>query len=54
MARLSDKVQLGIGTPTLTETVIVLSARLDVDTRTPLARFLDEAGITVVQFGEAH
>ena len=54
MTRLTKNAQPGIGSPTLTETSIVLSARLDVDARTLLARFLDEAGITVIPFGEAH
>ncbi|MEN8165312.1 MAG: type II toxin-antitoxin system VapC family toxin, partial [Acidobacteriota bacterium] len=49
-----ENAQPGIGAPTLTETSIVLSARLDVDARTLMARFLDESGITVVPFGEAH
>jgi len=50
MARLTQNAQPGIGAPTLTETSIVLSARLDIDARTLLARFLDEAGITVIPF----
>lgn len=44
----------GIGAPTLAETAIVLSARLGRDARTLLSRFVDEASIEVVPFGEAH
>ncbi len=45
---------LGIGAPTLAETGIVLRAKLGVGGRTLLARFLDEADIAVVPFGEEH
>ncbi len=44
----------GIGVPTLTETAIVLSARLRQDARSLLSRFLIEASIATVPFGEAH
>lgn len=44
----------GIGTPTLTETGIVLGARLGRDSRPLLARFLQELDVTVVPFGEPH
>jgi len=39
---------------TLVETGIVLSARLKEDARGLVARFLREAGIDVVPFGESH
>jgi ribonuclease VapC len=45
---------VAIGTATLTETAIVLSARLGYDARSLLSRFLSEASITVVPFGESH
>jgi ribonuclease VapC len=45
---------LAIGSATLTETAIVLSARLRSDARSLLARFLSEASITIVPFGESH
>ena len=45
---------VGVGMPTLTETAIVLSARLDTDARGLLARFLMEGSIETVPFGEAH
>lgn len=43
-----------IGAATLTETAIVLSARLRGDARPLLARFLTEASVAVVPFGESH
>ena len=43
-----------IGAATLAEAAIVLSARLKVDARSLLARFLSEAAIAVVPFGESH
>ncbi len=45
---------LAIGAPTLTEVTIVLSARLKRDARGLVARFLQEAGVEVLPFGEAH
>ena len=44
----------GIGTPTLTETGIVLSARLGPGGKTLLARFVAEIGLTVVPFVSEH
>lgn len=43
-----------MGVPTLTETAIVLSARLKHDARGILARFLMEGLIATVPFGDAH
>jgi len=54
LERLTRHEHAGIGAPILTETAIVLSARLETDARTLLARFLDEASIVVIPFGEAH
>lgn len=54
VARFDGRRRFGIGAPTLVETGIVLSARMRQDARGLLARFLDEAGIRVVPFGEAH
>lgn len=45
---------VGVGAPTLTETAIVLSARLNQDARGLLSRFIDEASISTVPFGDAH
>ena len=44
----------GIGTPTLAEAGIVLSARLDLDAGPLLARFLQEFDVTTVPFGAEH
>lgn len=53
-AKLASAQQAGIGAPTLAETSIVLSARMKTDPRGMLARFLQEFGIEIVPFGEAH
>jgi ribonuclease VapC len=52
--KLLRETEVGIGSPTLAETAIVLSARLRVDARGTLARFVGEASVIVVPFGEAH
>jgi ribonuclease VapC len=44
----------GIGAPSLAETAIVLRARLGIDPRGILARFLQEFRVTTVPFGEDH
>jgi ribonuclease VapC len=54
VAKLTAAGEAGIGAPTLVETGIVLSARLGRDARPLLARFIQEAGLTVVPFGEPH
>jgi len=43
-----------VGVPTLTETAIVLSARLNQDARGVLSRFLMEGSIVTIPFGDAH
>ncbi len=43
-----------IGLPTLTEAAIVVSARIQRDSRALIARFLMEATIATVPFGEDH
>lgn len=45
---------VGIGTPTLAETGIVLTARLGTEGRGILERFLDEFRVEEVSSGEAH
>ena len=52
--RLAAAPGLGVGTPTLLETSIVLSARLERDARGILARFIQETGAVVIPFSEAH
>ena len=44
----------GMGTPTLTETAMVLGGRLGIDPRPLLARLLQEFRITPVPFGDDH
>ena len=45
---------IGIGAPTLVESGIVLSARMQRDARGMLARFIDENEIIVIPFTEGH
>ena len=52
--RLASAPAAGIGAPTLAQTGIVLVARLGVAGKSLLARFVDEAGLTVVPFGAEH
>lgn len=54
LAKLAAASGVGIGVPTLTETAIVLSARLEGDARGLLARFLTEASVVTVPFGDVH
>jgi ribonuclease VapC len=46
--------EVGIGIPTLVETSIVLSARLNKDARGLVARFLEEADVAPLPFNDAH
>ena len=43
-----------VGAPTVVETGLVLTAKIGKKARTVLARFLQEAGLTVIPFGEEH
>ena len=52
--KLLRETDVGVGSPTLAETAIVLSARLRGDARGILARFVSEASVVIVPFGEAH
>lgn len=54
LGKLSEAPRTGIGAPTLVESTIVLSARLDDDARGLMARLLQELGAVIVPFGEAH
>ena len=51
---LADSAASGIGTPTLVEAGIVLSARLGIDATGLLGRLVQEFGIAEVPFGDAH
>ncbi len=52
--KLATATQAGIGAPTLVETAIVLSARLRRDARGAVARMIQELGIEIVPFADAH
>jgi ribonuclease VapC len=52
--KLSAATQAGIGAPTLVETTIVLSARLRRDARGAVARMIQELGIEIIPFADAH
>lgn len=52
--QLSRSSAAGVGTPTLAETGIVLTARLGVRGRTLLVRLVEEAGLIVIPFAEQH
>lgn len=54
LSKLAKARHAGVGLPTLTETAIVLSARLKQDARGILSRFLMEGSISTVPFGDAH
>ena len=54
IAKMTAAPSAGIGTPTLAETGLVLSWRLQQDPRDLLIRMLNEFGIEEVPFGEAH
>lgn len=54
IGKLRSSEVLGIGTPTLTEAGMVLSARLDVEPQALLDRFLRDFGVVPVAFGEQH
>lgn len=54
VGKLEGSPSTGVGTPTLVEAGIVLTARLRRDARAIVAGLVQEFGIVVVPFGEAH
>lgn len=52
--QLSGSSPVGVGTPAVAETGIVLSSRLGIGGRTLLARLVEEAGLIVIPFSEEH
>lgn len=54
LSKLADATRPGIGTPTLAELGIVLTARLGTDPQSIIVRLLDELEIEEVHFGAAH
>jgi ribonuclease VapC len=54
VAKLGGEVASAIGAPTLTETGLVLTAKMGKRARIVLSRFLQETGLTVIPFAEEH
>ena len=54
MSRLAGESTIGVGAPTLTETAIVLTARLGKNASPLLARFIQESHLTIVPFTDEH
>jgi ribonuclease VapC len=54
ITKLASAPSAGIGTPTLTETGLVLAARLRRDPRNLIVRLLDEFSVEEVPFGDGH
>ena len=54
IAALGEAEVLGIGAPTLTETGLAMTAKLGPAGKALVARFVQEAGLSVVPFGEGH
>lgn len=52
--RLTAPGPVSVGAPTLTETAIVLTARLGIPGRTLLSRFVQECRLTVIPFTDGH
>jgi ribonuclease VapC len=52
--KLADDPNPAVNSATLAETGIVMSARIGDDARGMLARFIQEGGIEVLPFGDAH
>jgi ribonuclease VapC len=54
VSRLAGEPTIGVGAPTLTETAIVLTARLGKSAGPLLARFIQESNLTIVPFTDEH
>jgi ribonuclease VapC len=54
LEKLTSSVNVKVGGPTLTETAIVLAAKLGSDPRGLIERFLQELEVTVIPFGDLH
>ena len=52
--RIASAASCGVGTPTLAETGIVLTAKIGPEAHGILARLLQEASMTTIPFGEDH
>ena len=53
-SKLAAAPSLGVGTPTLLESAIVLSARLERNAQGILARFIQETDTVAIPFSQAH
>lgn len=53
-AKLAEAGSVGIGTPTLAETGIVLSARQGADASVTLGRLIQAFGLVIIPFGDEH
>ncbi len=54
LRRILDSPTVGVGTPTLVETSIVLSARLGDAASSVVAGWVERAGLVVISFDESH
>lgn len=54
LKQLAESQFTGIGTPTLTETAIIMTARMGIDAGSQLSLFIQEFGITEIPFGNDH
>ena len=54
LTKLAAAEWVGIGAPTLVECSIVLTARMNLDARGLVARFLHESHVSVIPFTDAH
>ncbi|MEM7333402.1 MAG: type II toxin-antitoxin system VapC family toxin [Chloroflexota bacterium] len=54
LLKIIESDEVSIGSPTLVECTIVLSARLQKDARTLIMRFLQETNISIVPFTQNH
>lgn len=54
VAKLAEAGSVGIGTPTLAETGIVLSARQGADASVTLGRMIQAFGLAIIPFGDEH
>ena len=54
LAKLTETQFAGMGTPTLVETAIIMTARMGFDAGSQLSLFIQEFGITEIPFGSDH
>ena len=54
LAKVGEARAMGVGSPTLVEPSILLSARLAIDSQGLVARFVQEVDVSIIPFDEAH